>query len=140
DPQPVVFPWQIELARWLSERYLAPFNACLRLMLPPGLTRWADVTVALNTRWDGAGRLTEVQEAILDLLREHADLRGQKLKRLLPKGMRGDWQKAVNQLAQRDIVLKGSILEAPRARPRKIRTAELIAGPRQIWARALELG
>lgn len=140
DPLPVVYPWQIQLAAWLSSHYLAPMNACLRLMLPPGLTRWAELTVDLNPRWDGIGRLTPTQEEIIGLVREHGDLRGKKLKRLLPKEMRADWQKAVNQLAQRDILLKGSVLEPPRARPRKIRTAELIAGPRQLWARVMELG
>ncbi|MFW6068476.1 MAG: replication restart helicase PriA [Chloroflexota bacterium] len=140
DPNPVVYPWQIKLAAWLSDRYLAPMNACLRLMLPPGLTRWAEVTVDLNSRWDGSGRLTPVQEEIIELLREHGDLRGKQLKRRLPKEMRDDWQRAVNQLAQRDILLKGSVLEPPRARPRKIRTAELIAGPRQLWNRVMELG
>src|SRR5690554_7130283 len=50
DPLPVVFSWQIELAHWLSQNYLAPLNACLRLFLPPGLTRWADVTVDINPR------------------------------------------------------------------------------------------
>lgn len=140
DPNPVVYPWQIKLAAWLSDRYLAPMNACLRLMLPPGLTRWAEVTVDLDSRWDGSGRLTPVQEEIIELLREHGDLRGKQLKRRLPKEMRDDWQRAVNQLAQRDILLKGSVLEAPRARPRKIRTAELIAGPRQLWNRVMELG
>ncbi len=109
-------------------------------MLPPGLTRWAEVTVDLDSRWDGSGRLTPVQEEIIELLREHGDLRGKQLKRRLPKEMRDDWQRAVNQLAQRDILLKGSVLEAPRARPRKIRTAELIAGPRQLWNRVMELG
>ena len=48
DPEPVVRSWQIALARWLSEQYLTPLNACLRLMLPPGLTRWSDVTLDLN--------------------------------------------------------------------------------------------
>lgn len=140
DPLPVVSPSQIKLAAWLSEHYLAPLNACLRLMLPPGLTRWAELTVDLNPRWDGSGRLTPIQKEIIGLVQEHGDLRGKKLKRLLPKEMRADWQRAVNQLAQRDMLLKGSVLEAPRARPRKIRTAELIAGPRQIWKRVLELG
>ncbi|HMT20032.1 MAG TPA: hypothetical protein PKE20_02100, partial [Promineifilum sp.] len=60
-PDPVLWPWQIELARWLSRRYLAPLNACFRLLLPPGLTRWADVTYDINPRWDGAGTLTENQ-------------------------------------------------------------------------------
>ncbi len=140
DPLPVVYSWQMELAQWMSRHYLAPLNACLRLMLPPGLTRWADVTVELNPRWDGSGRLTAAQEAIIALLQEHGDVRGQRLKRLLPKALRSEWQKAVNQLAQRDIVMKGTILEPPRARPHKIRTAELIAGPKQLWASVLNLG
>ncbi|MDX1688540.1 MAG: primosomal protein N' [Candidatus Promineifilaceae bacterium] len=140
DPKPVVRPWQIELAHWLSEHYLAPLNACLRLLLPPGLTRWADITVDVNPYWDGSGRLTEVQETILEILREKGDLRGRQLKRALPKPHRKQMEKAVNQLARRDIVRKGSVLDPPRIRPKKIRTAELIAGPEQIWAAAPELG
>jgi primosomal protein N' len=76
DDQPVVYWWQIELAQWLSQTYLAPLNACLRLMLPPGLTRWADVTVDINPYWDGNGRLTDLQQQIVDILRERGDLRG----------------------------------------------------------------
>lgn len=140
DPRPVVRPWQIDLAQWMSRYYLSPLNAALRLMLPPGLTRWADVTVEINPRWDGSGRLTETQEAILALLREKGDMRGRKLQRALPKEHRQRWQTAVNQLARRDILRKGSVLEGPRVRPKKIRTVELIAGPRQIWSAVMELG
>lgn len=140
DPQPVVQPWQIVLARWLSQHYLAPLNACMRLLLPPGLTRWADITVAVNPMWDGSGRLTEVQKAILDLLGDNGDMRGRQLRRMLPKQYRKEWQKAVNQLAQRDILRKGSILDEPRVRPKKIRTVELSAGPRQWWDAVLKLG
>ncbi len=140
DPLPVVFSWQIELAHWLSQNYLAPLNACLRLFLPPGLTRWADVTVDINPRWDGNGRLTEVQEAILELLRDKGDMRGRQIQRALPKKVRKQWKNAVNQLARRQIVTRGSILEPPRVKPKKIRTVELAAGPAKIWAAALALG
>ena len=85
DEQPVVYWWQIELAQWLSQRYLAPLNACLRLMLPPGLTRWADITIDINPYWDGHGRLTDLQAKILDILREKGDLRGRQLQRALRK-------------------------------------------------------
>ncbi|MEA3350071.1 MAG: primosomal protein N', partial [Chloroflexota bacterium] len=34
DPKPVVTPAQIELARYLSTRSLAPLATCLTLMLP----------------------------------------------------------------------------------------------------------
>jgi primosomal protein N' (replication factor Y) (superfamily II helicase) len=70
DEQPVVGWWQIELAHWLSANYLAPLNGCLRLMLPPGLTRWSDIRVDINPYWDGNGRLTDLQQRIIDLLRE----------------------------------------------------------------------
>jgi primosomal protein N' (replication factor Y) len=79
DEEPVVRSWQIDLARWMSEQYLAPLNACLRLMLPPGLTRWADITLDINPYWDGSGRLTEIQETLLALLRERGDLRGRQI-------------------------------------------------------------
>ncbi|MDT8306267.1 MAG: hypothetical protein RRC07_10045, partial [Anaerolineae bacterium] len=140
DPIPVIYPWQIELARWLSEQYLAPLNGCIRLLLPPGLTRWADVTVELNPYWDGKGRLTDIQELIVEMLRSRGDLRGRQIRRALPKKLRKRWQDAVNQLARRDIARKGTILDPPRIRPRRIRTAALNAGPRQIWEAAPALG
>lgn len=140
DPLPVLRPWQIELARWLSEQYLAPLNSCVRLLLPPGLTRWADVTVALNPRWDGSGRLTDVQEQLVALLREKGDLRGRQIRRALPKKLRDKWQDAVNQLGRRDVVVKGTVLDPPRIRPRRVRTATLNAGSRQTWEAAPQLG
>ena len=84
DETPVVRVWQIELAHWLSERYLTALNACLRLMLPPGLTRWADITLEINPRWDGTGRLTESQEQLIELLRKRGDLRGRQIARAMP--------------------------------------------------------
>lgn len=137
DETPVVRPYQIELARWLSRQYLTPFNTCLRLMLPPGLTRWSDITLEINPYWDGGGRLTELQEKLLDLLRQKGDMRGRQIKRALPKI---DWKRAAEQLVRRDILIKGSILDPPRLRPKQIRTATLIAGPRLILEGAPTLG
>ncbi|MCA9946876.1 MAG: hypothetical protein KC449_25520, partial [Anaerolineales bacterium] len=137
DEKPVVFWWQIELAQWLSRTYLAPLNACLRLMLPPGLTRWADVTVDINPYWDGNGRLTPLQQQIIDLLKERGDLRGRQLQKGLRKASgkkkeKIDWKTAVNQLAKRKILRKATVLDPPRIRPKKIRTAELIASDRRV--------
>ncbi|MEM8860856.1 MAG: hypothetical protein AAGD96_21240, partial [Chloroflexota bacterium] len=137
---PVVHDWQIELARWMSAEYLAPLNGCLRLFLPPGLTRWSDVTIQLNRYWDREGRLTSLQKKIVELLREHGDLRGKKLRPLLPKSERKKWQTAVNQLAKRSIVNKASVLDPPRLKPKAIKTAELIARPEQIAKKLPEIG
>lgn len=140
DEWPVVRPWQIDLARWLSVYYLAPLNACLRLMLPPGLTRWADVTVDLHPAWDGHGTLTPLQEQVVQALREHGDLRGRKLQRLLPKEESKKWREVVQQLARRGIVRRGSVLDAPRIRPKTLRTAELLTDPYKIRSAVIQLG
>ncbi|MCP5097887.1 MAG: hypothetical protein GY943_20255, partial [Chloroflexi bacterium] len=143
DENPVLYWWQIELGKWLSNAYLAPLNSCLRLMLPPGLTRWADVTIDINPYWNGEGRLTEFQSLILDVLREKGDLRGRQLQRALKKAsdeIKGDWKTAVNQLTKRKILRRASVLDPPRMRPKKIRTVELIAGAERVQTAVLQLG
>ena len=70
ETDPVVTKWQIDLAFWLSNYYLAPVNSCLRLMLPPGLTRWADITVDINPYWQGGDRLTDKQTELITLLED----------------------------------------------------------------------
>lgn len=137
DPEPVLWPWQIDLARWLSYRYMAPLNACFRLLLPPGLTRWADSVYDINPYWDGEGRLTDVQRQLVDLLRERGDLRGRQISRVIQKKK---WQAAAALLVNRSILRRASVLDPPRARPKHIRTVELIAGPNRIWAATAELG
>ena len=136
-PEPVLWPWQIDLARWLSHRYMAPLNASFRLLLPPGLTRWADSVYDVNPYWDGEGRLTDVQHQLVDLLRERGDLRGRQISRVIKKKK---WQAAAAQLVNRSILRRASVLDPPRARPKHIRTVELIAGPNRIRAAATELG
>ncbi len=141
DETPVVFDWQIQLAQWMSRTYLTPLNACLRLMLPPGLTRWSDITVDINPYWDGNGRLTEIQAAIIAILKEKGDMRGRQLQRALRKnGQKGNWKTAVTQLAKRNILRKASVLDPPRARPKKIRTAQLIASPDRWQTAVITLG
>ena len=138
DEEPVVQPFQIRLAQWLSRQYLAPLNGCIRLMLPPGLTRWSDTTLALNTRWDGTGRLTKIQQELIDLLKEKGDRRGRQIDKVL--GKKSNWKAAANQLVNRDILIKATVLDPPRIKPKQIRTVELIAGPKQIRAAANQLG
>lgn len=140
DPQPVVTPWQISAAGWLSQAYLTPLNSSLRLFLPIGTTRWADVTLDLNPYWDGEGRLTELQEEIINHLKNYRDLRGKQLQKLLDKKHKKQWQTAVNQLAKREIIRKATVLDPPRLKPKKLRTAELIARPQEILTASQQLG
>jgi primosomal protein N' (replication factor Y) len=138
DEEPVVRPWQIAAARWMSAHYLTPLNACLRLMLPPGLTRWADIRVDVNPRWNREGRLTERQEQVIALLDEKKVLRGRQLWYAL--GKKKEWQPVVDQLLRRDILRRGSVLEPPRVKPKQVRNVSLIAGYERQLAAAGRLG
>ncbi|MFA5054878.1 MAG: primosomal protein N' [Dehalococcoidia bacterium] len=39
DPQPIISPTHIELARWISNHYLSPISDAVALMTPPGFER-----------------------------------------------------------------------------------------------------
>lgn len=132
-PDPILSSIQLDLAQWLCHYYLAPLIDCFRLMLPPGISQRADLTLELIPGATVGKNLTEAQEELVDLLAKRGDLRGRQISRLLPQS---DWRTAAEQLVRREILRRGSFLEAPRARPKQILTAQLVAGPRQI---ALEL-
>ena len=136
-PDPVLSSVQIELAQWLSQTYLAPLIDCLRLMLPPGLSRSADLTLELIPHAAEGARLSDLQGKLVELLQERGDLRGRQINRLLPKV---EWRPAAAQLVRRGILRRGSVLDAPRARPKQIRTAQLVAGPQQVAAVLPTLG
>jgi primosomal protein N' (replication factor Y) len=136
-PDPVLNPVQLELARWLSKTYLAPIIDGLRLMLPPGLSQRADVTLKLVPGAAEGEQLTEAQEALVAALAEHGEMRGRQINPVLP-GI--DWKPAADQLARRGIIRRGSVLDPPRAKPKQIRTAQLVAGPRQVAAALRTLG
>ncbi len=140
DPLPVVRAWQLDLAKWLSEAYQTALNQCVRLMLPPGLTRWSDTVVDINPYWNGEGRLTDVQDEIIRILRENGDMRGRKLSRLLPKEWRKRGKAAIPQLVKRDILQRGTVLDPPRIRPKKVSTAELVTDPEKIRDEVVQLG
>ncbi|MCA0456887.1 MAG: primosomal protein N' [Chloroflexi bacterium] len=129
DPQPVVTPTQIGLARWMSDRYLAPIGSCLWLMLPSGLTNGRDIRVTLID--DQATSKDEVEQKLLDLLRRRGSTRGRNLE--LNKTMQGkNWRPAVDALAKSKVVDVERILVPPRVKPRVIQTALLAIHPNQI--------
>ena len=135
EEEPVINQWHIDLAFWLSKTYLTSLNSCVRLMLPPGITRWSDITVDIDPYWNGDGRLSEKQTELISLLKEKGSLRGRQLSRLL--GKKKEWQPIVDQLVRREILRRGSILDPPRAQPKNVRMVELVAGyDRQLEAAA----
>jgi primosomal protein N' (replication factor Y) len=123
DPQPVLTPEQIALARWMRDEYLASLYECLELLLPPGMVGHADLKVALKGEAPDDAANTEAQARLLALLQRRGPLRGSQL----DAAMRGiDWRAASEQLARRDIVTRESFLAPPRAEPKRVETVRLI--------------
>ncbi|MDX1994374.1 MAG: primosomal protein N' [bacterium] len=127
DPQPVVTPEQIDLAHWMSERYLAALGQCLWLMLPPGIVGRRDVLVTLLD--EEAALQDSKHAALVDLLRRRGALRGEQIQRSLKDK---HWEKALNALVEQGIVQREATLGPPRVRPRVIRVAALAIQPDSI--------
>ncbi|NLF78480.1 MAG: hypothetical protein GX573_22540, partial [Chloroflexi bacterium] len=135
DPQPVVTPVQLALARWMAETTLAPLGMCLWLMLPPGLAKRGDTLYTL--RDEPASELSAVQQRIVSLLQRRGPLRGRQLDHALSHTR---WQSAMRGLVDRDLVDREAILEAPDIKPKTIRTADLVIAPERIPHFAPRLG
>ncbi len=129
DVQPVLLPYQIELARWISGYYLAPLIEAVRLMLPPGLERKAETLVELgpeaHRKKPGQKplHLTAEQRAIVELLEREGPLWASQMERRLGRG----WRSQVDQLARQGVIVKRSDLHKPRVRPRRDRFVRLVA-------------
>ncbi|RMF81441.1 MAG: hypothetical protein D6737_04935, partial [Chloroflexi bacterium] len=137
DPRPVVTEQQIELAYWMSERYLAPLSACLWLMLPPGITGGRDIRVTLLD--EDYQTNDELEQDLIALLKRRGPLVGKQLS--TAKALQGrDWRKAVEALAKADVVESVRVLNPPRVRPKKVKTVALAIRPDNIHAVARHLG
>jgi len=138
DPRPVVTAAQIALARWMSERYLAPIGSCLWLMLPGGLTNGRDLRATLLN--PDASSADPLEEHILALLRKRGGtITGRSLE--MAKTMQGHhWRPALDALAKSGAVRTERILAAPRVRPRIVQTAALAIHPDQIAGMVRHLG
>ncbi len=129
DPLPVVNPSQIALARWMSERYLAPIGSCLWLMLTPGLTGGRDIRVTLID--DEAASKDPTEQKVLDLLRRRGSMTGRQLENA--KAMHSlNWRAAVDALEKEEVLFVQKILTPPRVKPRTIQTALLAIHPNEF--------
>ncbi len=135
DPEPVVTPPQLELARWLSTETHTPLIDCLTLMLPPGLSQQADSLYHLEI--EDAQVSGPLQQRLLDMLRKRGDLRGRQISRAMP---RRRWRSAMESLIRRGIVSRTPVLDPPRVRPRKIRVVSLAVPPETLHPAELALG
>ncbi len=115
DPEPVISPLYISLARWISDYYLSPLFSAVALMLPPGFERKA-VTFLSAAAGDTSGlSLTVEQRRVLDLVGQgNVELR--KLERALGKKKA---QAVVSQLVRQGLLVRSYEMEKVRVRPKK---------------------
>ncbi len=129
DPQPVLTPQQISLAGELAESTLAPLASCIDAMIPPGLAQQADTLYQKSTPLIPVShRLTPLQNRILKLITERGPLRG----RQLDSAFRHvDWRPSARSLVNQGLLKTQTVLPEPSARPKTVRTAQLIGAPAQ---------
>ncbi|MDH4135610.1 MAG: hypothetical protein OEW09_02680, partial [Anaerolineae bacterium] len=129
DPQPVLSPVQIQLARWISSYYLAPLIDCVRLMLPPGIEQRTETVVELRADAPPGRNLSRQQRVVLEFLRR----RGlQKLSQIGRQLKVANVRPVIDQLVRRGLVITRSEISKPRVRPKQARFVRLTADEAQI--------
>jgi len=118
DPNPVVTPAGIAVARWIGDYYNCPIPEVLAAMLPPGVGRRTAYRIARLDGVTSSGRLTEAQRRVLDLVPPGATVALDRLTRESGKGT----AQAVASLVKRGLVARTATLSRM-AGPKTIRTA-----------------
>ena len=120
DPEPVLTPAQLRLARWLAAQHRTSLVECLTLMLPPGLSRPGDSLYTLVAP-EEAGKNSS-QQRLIQVLARRGPLRGRQLARSLP---RLNWRRAADGLVRAGVLERVAVLDPPKVRARTIRTVSL---------------
>jgi primosomal protein N' (replication factor Y) len=118
-PRPVLSPHQVELARWLSERYLSPLFDAAASMLPPGFERrvLTFIEPVSSSSEAALDSLNPKQREILLLLQRSGKMELRQLKKKL-KGERVDL--VSDQLLRKGLVTKTRELERAKVSPKLV--------------------
>ena len=129
DRDPVIDGVHLALARWLSQRYLAHLADCVRLFLPPGLSKRGDILIRPVIDPELIEATGDTQKRLLKLLARRGPLRGRQIARALP---RRNWRDAVAQLVERGLLLREPVLDPPSVRAKQVRVVEPGIAPAQV--------
>jgi primosomal protein N' (replication factor Y) len=115
EPEPVISPLYISLARWISEYYLSPLFSAVALMLPPGFERKAVTLLSAAAGDSNDLSLTGEQRRVFDMVGQgNVELR--KLERALGKKKA---QAVVSQLVRQGLLVRSYEMESVKVRPKK---------------------
>lgn len=130
SPETLLTEEQLKLAEWLANHYFAPLGACLKLMIPIGLSRKADLSLALLG--DLPSELTAFgkgQQRLLKLLKSRGELRGTQIDRALPEV---NWRKGLEDLQKKGLIRSTNVLTPARVSSKTLRTAALSVSPASV--------
>ena len=129
DRDPVVGEVQLQLARWMSHTYLAPLAECVRLFIPPGMSRRGDMLITPVIPPEQIEPRDDTQARLLRLLQRRGPLRGRQVARSLPRRY---WQRAVSDLVARGLALREPVLDPPAISGKRVRVVEPAIAPTQV--------
>ena len=127
DPQPLLQPWQFDLARWLADTYLTSLAEAAFLMLPPGIeqrmiTRFVPLLSPDDPLPDG---LTQPQRELLAWLQRKGRASLDEVRRAVRKTARTDGAEIAAQLVRKGLAQRLVEMKPPLVRTKTERLARL---------------
>ena len=117
DPDPLISPPYVSLARWISEYYLSPLFDAVALMLPPGFERRVVTFISASSREYGSSSLTPQQARVQDLIRRQDKVSVRQLEKSLGKRRA---QTIVTQLVSRGLAARSYEMEGVKVKPKRV--------------------
>jgi len=116
DPQPIISPTHIKLARWISDHYLSPISDAVALMTPPGFERRVItyLTAIPNINAGIASPLAPEETKVLDLIGS-AKIHSKEIEKALGKRQSSA---VIKQLVQKRLLDKTYKLGPPKVNPK----------------------
>jgi primosomal protein N' (replication factor Y) len=125
DPEPVLSPFAVALARWISGYYLSPLFDAVALMLPPGFERPARTFVSLAKKDMNVSSFDDDQKRVIDLVTGQASIELKTLQKELGQKKAAS---IVSQLVRQGILLRNYELAPVRVKPKTELYINLVSG------------
>lgn len=118
EARPFLSTIQIDLAHWIARTYLCSLYDAIQLMLPPGVEQPTEILLSLAPD----AQLDELSPKQAALVKVLTDNKTNKLSALAR-----DLRSSVDPLVQRGVIIKRTIVPAPRAKPKRVKSVRLIS-------------
>jgi primosomal protein N' (replication factor Y) len=130
DPEVQIPPAQIALGRWVAEYYRVSLWDAVALLLPPGVLQESQATWRVLPAGSAVdlGTLPPGEREILYFLRRKGEASDEEFEEAL-HGSAGELRRLAQALAERGLIVRGTVLTRPAVRVRRRRVARLQLPP-----------